>query len=213
MIYDRVLDELGAAVVHGGFGTAPVSIDDLVARTGASRSIVREAVRVLVGLGLLRARRRVGVLALAPSEWDVLDPRVIGWRLSGPDLRAVLDELRALRRAVEPAAAAAAAAADGDAAGLEALLASADHLATAAGAADATAFLQADRALHRAVLDRSGNTLFRRLHGVVERALDERAGIGPDEHDVRLHGALARAVADGDPAAARATMQEIVDRT
>ncbi|WP_439689871.1 FadR/GntR family transcriptional regulator [Curtobacterium sp. SP.BCp] len=213
MIYDRVLDDLGSAVVHGAFGTDPVSIDDLVVRTGASRSIVREAVRVLVGVGLLRARRRVGVVALPAAEWDVLDPRVVGWRLTGPDRQVALHELRALRRAVEPAAAAAAASATGDADGLEALLASADRLAAAAGPDDAATFLQADRDLHRRVLDRSGNALFRRLHGVVERALDERVGIGPDAHDVRLHGALARAVADGDPAAARAAMQEIVDRT
>ncbi|KTR08798.1 FadR/GntR family transcriptional regulator [Curtobacterium luteum] len=213
MIYDRVLDELGAAVVHGTFGTDPVSIDDLVVRTGASRSIVREAVRVLAGVGLLRARRRVGVVALPAVEWDVLDPRVVGWRLSGPDRQVALDELRALRRAVEPAAAAAAASATGDDDGLEALLASADRLAAATGPDDAATFLQADRDLHRRVLDRSGNALFRRLHGVVERALDERAGIRPDAHDVGLHGALARAVADGDTTAARAAMQEIVDRT
>ncbi|MGL3200095.1 MULTISPECIES: FCD domain-containing protein [Curtobacterium] len=213
MIYDRVLDELGSAVVHGTFGTESVSIEDLVVRTGASRSIVREAVRVLVGAGLLRARRRVGIVALSADEWDVLDPRVVGWRLTGPDRQAALDELRALRRAVEPAAAAAAAAVRGDVAGLEALLASADRLAAATGPDAAATFLQADRDLHRRVLDRSGNALFRRLHGVVERALDERAGIGPDAHDVRLHVALARAVADGDPTAARSAMQEIVDRT
>lgn len=213
MIYDRVLDELGAAVVHGTFCTDPVSIDELVVRTGASRSIVREAVRVLAGVGLLRARRRVGVVALPAGEWDVLDPRVVGWRLSGPDRQVALRELRALRRAVEPAAAAAAASATGDDDGLEALLASADRLAAATGPDDAATFLQADRDLHRRVLDRSGNALFRRLHGVVERALDERAGIRPDAHDVGLHCALARAVADGDTTAARAAMQEIVDRT
>ena len=216
MIFDRVLDELGTAVTGGTLEPGhTVSIDGLVGRTQASRSIVREAVRVLVGLGLLAARRRVGVTVQPETEWDVLDPRVIGWRLAGPDRAAALADLRALRRAVEPAAAAAAAervsarATDGR----EALLAAAERLTTATGPGDAATFLQADRDLHRAVLDLSGNTLFVRLGRVLGRALDERAGIGPDAHDVRLHVDLVRAVVAGDARGAAAAMQEIVDRT
>lgn len=216
MIFDRVLDGLGTAVVDGTLPAGHTeSIDGFVGRTGASRSIVREAVRVLVGLGLLSAGRRVGLRVLPVTEWDVLDPRVIGWRLAGPDREAALVELRALRRAVEPAAAAAAAQRASDAScgdGPEALLAAADRLASAAGAGDAVTFLQADRDLHRLVLALSGNAMYGRLHRVVGRALDERAGIGPDAHDVRLHADLARAVVDGDPAGAAAAMCEIIDR-
>ncbi|WP_420369528.1 FadR/GntR family transcriptional regulator [Curtobacterium sp. L1-20] len=216
MIYDRVLDELGRAVVDGTHpvGTAR-STDDLVARTGASRSVVREAVRVLAGLGLVTARRRVGVRAAPPEEWDTTDPLVIGWRLAGPDRLRALDELRALRRAIEPQAAAAAAERASDATGRdgrEALLAAADRLATAAGAGDAATFLQADRQVHRSVLALSGNAVFVRLGRVVARALDERADVPPDVHDVGLHVRLADAVVRGDADAAAATMTEIVDR-
>ncbi len=214
--FDRVLDELGAAVVTGAHPAwERRSIDQLVERTGASRSIVREAVRVLVGLGLLTARRRVGVVAVPIGMWDVSDPRVVGWRLAGPDRDQVLAELRALRRAIEPAAAAAAAERASDAScrdRLEALLAAADRLAAATGPDDAAAFLQADRELHRRILGMSGNALFRHLGGVVDRALDERAGIGPDLHDIGLHVAVARAIAAGDASAASAAMREIIDR-
>lgn len=214
--FDRVLDELGAAVVTGAHPAwERRSIDQLVERTGASRSIVREAVRVLVGLGLLTARRRVGVVAVPIGMWDVSDPRVVGWRLAGPDRDQVLDELRALRRAIEPAAAAAAAERASDAScqdRLEALLAAADRLAAATGPDDAAAFLQADRELHRRILAMSGNALFRHLGGVVDRALDERAGIGPDLHDIGLHVTVARAIAAGDASAASAAMREIIDR-
>ncbi|WP_144715437.1 FadR/GntR family transcriptional regulator [Curtobacterium pusillum] len=223
MIFDRVLDELGAAIVDRTLPPGHTeSIDGFVARTGASRSIVREAVRVLVGLGLLSAGRRVGLRVLPEASWDVLDPRVIGWRTAGPDREVALAELRALRRAVEPAAAAAAAARVADAprapdgpsvAGLEALLAVADRLATATGPDDAATFLQSDRDLHRLVLELSGNAMYRRLHRVVARALDERAGIGPDAHDVGLHVALVRAVANGQPDAAADAMREIITRT
>jgi DNA-binding FadR family transcriptional regulator len=214
--FDRVLDELGTAIVDRTLPTGTVrSIDELVARTGASRSIVREAVRVLVGLGLTDARRRVGVTVRPAADWDVTDPLVIGWRLDGPERQRALAELRALRRALEPHAAAVAAERWSDpeaAAGREALLAAADRLASASVAGPAT-WAEADRALHRAVLDLSGNAVFVRLGRVVDRVLDERAAIGPDALDVALHGEVARAVADGDADTASRAMTEIVSRT
>ncbi|MGG7308555.1 FadR/GntR family transcriptional regulator [Curtobacterium sp. AB451] len=217
MIFDRVLDGLGSAIVDGSLPPGHRdSIDGFVSRTGSSRSIVREAVRVLVGLGLLSAGRRVGLRVLPASEWDVLDPRVVGWRLAGPAREVTLAELRALRRAVEPAAARAAAGRASDAsqrASQEALLAAADRLAAATGPDDAATFLQADREVHRLVLELSGNALYGRLHRVVARALDERAGIRPAVHDVGLHARLARAVVDGDPDGAGVVMTEIIDRT
>ncbi|MGN8048251.1 FadR/GntR family transcriptional regulator [Curtobacterium sp. 22159] len=225
MIFDRVLDGLGTAIVSGTLPTGHTeSIDGIVARTGASRSIVREAVRVLVGLGLLSAGRRVGLRVLPARDWDVLDPRVIGWRLAGPDRDIALLELRELRRAIEPAAAAAAAAAvaaaraahtDGASLprALEALLATTDRLATGAGAAPRrpAAWAEADQELHRLVFELSGNAVYGRLHRVVSRALDERAAIGPDPAAVDLHVAVARAVADGDPTAAADAMRAIID--
>ncbi|MDP4332269.1 FCD domain-containing protein [Curtobacterium sp. A7_M15] len=217
MIFERVLDGLGGAIVDGTLPTGHRdSIDGFVTRTGSSRSIVREAVRVLVGLGLLSAGRRVGLRVRPPSEWDVLDPRVVGWRLAGPDRGVVLGELRALRRAVEPVAAAAAAGRASDAshrADLEALLAAADRLAAATGRDDAAPFLQADREIHRLVLELSGNAMYARLHRVVARALDDRAGIRPGVHDVGLHVRLARAVASGDADGAARAMTAIIDRT
>lgn len=229
--FDRVRDELGTAIVTGELPAGHRdSIDGFVARTGASRSIVREAVRVLVGSGLLSARRRTGLVVHPAGAWDVTDPVVLGWQLAGPDRERVVAHLRALRRAVEPAAASAAAAAV--AAGvparrygpgsledvivrdpLEVLLENATVMAAWTDADDAATFLQADRALHRTVLALSGNAFFIRLGGLTERALDDRASIRPDLHDVGLHVRLAHAVADGEPVTAASAMTEIIDRT
>lgn len=215
--YDRVLDAIGTAVVSGEFARGSRrSTDELVAWTGASRSIVREAVRVLVSLGLLHAGRRVGITVLGAVEWDVLDPRVVRWRLQGPDRERASAELRELRAAVEPLAAAAAArraSLDECAAGREALLATADELAAAATQDRRLDFTSADVRFHTRVLDLSGNVLYRRLHRVVGEALRERGSIRPDRHDVGLHLALARAVAAGDADGAADTMREIVHRT
>ncbi|MCL9665705.1 FCD domain-containing protein [Curtobacterium albidum] len=215
--FDRVLDGIGAAVVGGTFAPGSRrSTDDLVAWSGASRSIVREAVRVLAALGMLRARPRVGVVVAHPTDWDVLDPRVVRWRLQGPDAAQVAVELRELRAAVEPAAAAAAARRalrDECAAGREALLATADELASAAADDRRLDFTIADVRLHSLVLELSGNALYRRLHHVVGETLRERGGIRPDRHDVGLHSTLVQAVVEGRPDEAAAVMREIVRRT
>src|SRR5699024_9866157 len=160
------------------------------------------------------------------------DPLVIRWRLAGPDARTQIDELRALRLAIEPAAAAAAArtvrqgraptpAADGpDRASepLRALHAAAAELSRAALDPDPTVFLAADRDLHAAGLALSGNAMFARLRTVIDehlrdRALRERVGLPPEPHDLALHQQVARAIGDGDPSAAASAMSEILERT
>ena len=101
-----VLDKLGQEIVSG---TLPVDsvvrIDQLDERFGVSRSVVREAVRVLSSMGLVETRRRLGVRVLPRSQWNVFDPRVIRWRLDGPDREDQLVSLGELRRGFEPVAA------------------------------------------------------------------------------------------------------------
>ena len=206
--FDRVLDDVGSAIVHGTLG-ATTTVDGLVERTGASRSIVREATRVLGSLGLLSAGRRVGLRIRDRADWDVLDPLVIRWRLTGPDRAVQLDELRALRRAVEPEAARAAAR-GGDHA--EEVRAVADAIRASSPDRPGT-WAAADHDLHALVLRRSGNAMFRRLGAVVDEALAERRAVPPDPQDVALHVAVAEAVAAGDSEAAADAMRRIVDRT
>lgn len=209
-------DRLGTDIVGGVLAEGAVmTIEELERRTGTSRSIVREATRVLVSLGMLLATQRVGVRVLPESDWNVFDPQVIRWRLRS-DARALqLRELFELRLAVEPEAARLAARRR-DPAQAAALLEAADRL----GGSDTNSehFLDADLDFHRLVLTASDNTTFVRLGAVIdealrERAIVDRAHIAPDEHDLRLHVSVARAIdrADGDSAAT--AMREIVART
>ncbi|WP_432542922.1 FadR/GntR family transcriptional regulator [Kineococcus sp. SYSU DK002] len=205
--FRRVLDEIGAAVVDGEFAEGSrTSVEALVDRTLASRSIVREATRVLASLGLLSASPRVGLVVQPASAWNLLDPQVVRWRLAGPGREQQLRELRELRAALEPAAARAAATRATPAARAR-LRELAHRLAPTA------AFADLDAELHDLVLRSSGNALFVHLANVVALAVHDRAGVDPVPHDVRLHAALARAVADADADAADAAVREIVART
>ncbi|CAM5510214.1 GntR family transcriptional regulator OS=Streptomyces glaucescens OX=1907 GN=SGLAU_07345 PE=4 SV=1 [Streptomyces glaucescens] len=79
--------------------------DELAQRFDVSRSVMREAVRVLESMHLVESRRRVGVTVRPKAEWNVYDPQVIRWRLAGADRPHQLRSLTVLRSAIEPVAA------------------------------------------------------------------------------------------------------------
>lgn len=213
--YARVLDAMGAAIVGGELRPGDVeTVERIERRTGASRSVVREAVRVLVNLGLMRASRRVGLTVQDREHWNVLDPQLVRWRMAGNDRRDQLRELRDLRRAIEPEAAKLAATRRNNR--------DADELVTAArrleSAGNPELFLEVDAQLHHTLLRASGNSMFVRLQEVVSEALRQRALgpppiVEPSVHDIALHLRVAQAVADADPYTAAAAMREIIERT
>ncbi|WP_191284285.1 FadR/GntR family transcriptional regulator [Pseudolysinimonas yzui] len=210
-----MLNELGSAILSGEMDEGHrETVDSLVWKTGASRSVVREATRVLVSLGLLKAGRRVGLRVLGHHEWNTLHPRVVRWRLASPDRARQLSELRDLRHAVEPEAARLAALRRGDGQ-VTALLRATAELGDARD--DPERFLHADRKVHGLVLASSGNLMFARLQGVVDEALRDRA-FGPNavaevaHHDLTLHYLLVEAIKDQDAPRAHATSREIVER-
>ncbi|PJJ73136.1 DNA-binding FadR family transcriptional regulator [Diaminobutyricimonas aerilata] len=213
--FERALDELGSAIVRGELAAGhATTVEELERRTGCSRGVVRETTRVLVSLGMLSARRRVGLRVLPDTDWDVLDPHVIRWRLAADPTR-VRRELADLRGAIEPLAARLAAT-ERTEAQAGALQAAAEALAGAGG--DAARFLDADRDFHDVLLIASGNPFSVRLGAVVhaalrERAEHERAGLAPDAEDVALHTRVAEAVRDRDAGAAESAMRALVMRT
>lgn len=214
--FRRVLDLLGAGIVDGSLAAgASDTVDAIVARTGASRPVVREATRVLVALGMLSAGRRVGLRVRPRADWDLLDPQLIRWRLASGDRAAQLEELLGLRLAVEPEAARRASVrrTDADVAALREATAA---LADATRARDRDAFLAADSRLHGVLLAAAGNAMLVRLGAVIDEALRERTPAGRMHWscaaaDVAEHEALVAAVAAGDAAEAEAVMRRIVD--
>ena len=58
-----VANAVGARIVGGEFRPGDsMRLDELEAEFGVSRSVSREAVKILESLGLVRSRRRVGVI-------------------------------------------------------------------------------------------------------------------------------------------------------
>jgi DNA-binding FadR family transcriptional regulator len=214
-LHASVLDALGRQVVSGELPSGTVlRIDQLDERYGVSRSVVREAVRVLDSMGLVEARKRIGVRVLPSTSWNVFDPRVIRWRLDGPGREEQLLSLGELRRGVEPVAAELAAAhASPDQCGV--LVGAVMAMAVHAKSGDLEAYLEADQLFHATLLSASGNEMLAALSGVVGEVLAGRTHHDlmpstPNPVAVRLHGDVAEAVQSGDGAAASAAMQAII---
>lgn len=213
-LHARVLDSLGPAITCGAYPPGSVlRTDELAQRFEVSRSVIREAVRVLESMHLVESRRRVGVTVRASEEWNLYDPQVIRWRLAGTDRSRQLRSLTVLRSAVEPVAA-----------GLAARRASAEECARLTEAAlgmvatsrgqQLEAYLVHDVAFHRIVLRASGNEMFARLGDVVAEILTGRTEHqvmfeDPDPPAVTLHVQVAEAVRMRDEARAEALTREI----
>ena len=106
-LHGNLLAALGAGIVSGEYAPGHVlTLEGVSAAHGVSRSVAREAIRVLESMGMVASRRRVGITIQPPEQWNVFDPRLIRWRLESGDRAAQLVSLSELRRGFEPAAAA-----------------------------------------------------------------------------------------------------------
>ena len=103
---------LGLAIVSGQWApgsTLPFE-QELADHYSVSRTALRDAVKVLAGKGLVRSARRYGTRVCDRSEWNMLDPDVVAWRLADRDSYVhFLREISDLRMLIEPGAAALAA--------------------------------------------------------------------------------------------------------
>lgn len=109
---DKVAADLGMKIVRETFpaGSALPTEPELARDYNVGRNAVREAVRTLVGKGLITTERRAGTIVQPKPNWSVLDPDVMDWMLSGEKTRSLLiRELTELRFIIEPEAAALAA--------------------------------------------------------------------------------------------------------
>ena len=215
-LHGNLLTALGTAIVSGKYSPGQVlTLDGVSAEYGLSRSVAREAIRVLESMGMVASRRRVGITIQPSENWNVFDPWLIRWRLESGDRTAQLVSLSELRRGFEPAAAALAAR-RADPHQCRIMAAAVSDMVMHGRSGDLDAYLIADKIFHHTLLEASGNEMFRALNGVVAEVLTGRTHHGmmpetPNPKAIELHDEVARAIRLGDEAAAERAMRAIID--
>ncbi|MBZ2199641.1 FadR/GntR family transcriptional regulator [Occultella gossypii] len=208
-MYEHMVDVLGSRIVSGELAPLEVmSLAGLEQEFGVSRTVAREAMRALQSLGMITARRRVGLIVSPAADWNVLDPQVIRWNLLGEGRDAQLLALMDLRIAIEPTATRLAAQHATDA--QRALLLDLVNQLSAigdAGRGDSVEYLRVDVEFHVTLLRASGNPMLLALEPAVTEVLIGRAHLGltpahPNPLALACHVSAARAVSEGSAQAA-----------
>jgi DNA-binding FadR family transcriptional regulator len=214
-LHAHLLDTLGLAFASGQYPSGTVlRLDELTTKYGVSRTVGREAVRVLEALRMVRSRPKIGMIVRPMSDWNLFDPQLIRWRLASGDRRELLRQLSELRAAVEPVAAALAAA-NATAEQRAELVRLAGDMRREAIDGHLAAFVAADVAFHRLVFVASSNGLFVHVGDVTAQVLHGRAELQLMPADLQTtaldwHDQVAEAVSTGDSVEAERVSRCIV---
>lgn len=214
--HDTIARTLGQEILRGihapGANLPPEA--ELLSRFGASRTVLREAMKTLSAKGLVVLKTRVGTRVLNSSNWNFFDAELLAWSAEmGVDaqLRRSLTEIR---RAVEPAAAA-----------LAAQRRSRAEIARlrdcvrrmARSGENRQDFAKADLEFHLMIGVASGNPMMRSMAAVIEAALvasfQQNMPLAGDDlaETSQAHDAIVDGIEARDAAAASAAMLRVID--
>lgn len=214
----RIAEEIGAAIVAGRYAPDELVPGEIALgrRYGASRTVVREALKLLSAKGLIASRKRSGTRARPRESWNMLDADVLTWRLrDGKAEPKFVSDLLDVRAVVEPAAAAMAARSHTKKSlkPIEEAFAEMERTAH-----DRIAFADPDRRFHKAILVATGNDFMVAFAALTETALGAFVRIasrhpGAPGPSVPLHRAVLEAIRRRDAEGAHSAMTALLDRT
>lgn len=208
-----MLDTLGKAIVVGRYDQRPFPTEAEIARAhGVSRSVTREAVKMLTAKGLVSAKPRQGTQVQPFMAWNLFDPDVLRWLLERKFSVELLWHFTQLRRAIEPEAAALAARFH-DEATLTAIWSNLARMEAAERGEEDP--LEADIAFHLAILNASKNPFYAQFRNVVSTALTTSIRftnkIKGHTANIAEHAAVADAIAARDADRARAALAHLIE--
>jgi DNA-binding FadR family transcriptional regulator len=211
-LHGELVHDVGVRIVRGELEPGD-SLAGEWDEQDVSRTVVREAVKVLAAKGLVVSRPKTGTHVRERLYWHMLDPDVLTWRLeTEPDDNFYVTLLET-RRLIEPAVAALAAtrASDDEVAELESAFARMSESA----ASDLQAYVDADIHFHEGILAGCHNELLTHigstLRGVFRASFTRTQGIA--QQTLPLHEAVLDGIRDGNAEAAAAAMRGLIETT
>ncbi len=211
---NQIARELGRRIVAGNYKQGMLIEDEaaLARRFQVSRSVIRDAVKILVGKGLLTVSRGIGTRVRERTRWGLLDDDVLAWHQSAPPSPDFLRQLMDLRLIIEPKAARWAAE-RGSEDGHRAIETAQRRMEDEKGSIED--FIFADANFHRSVLRAAQNELLMAMEGMLFSALlgsIRLTNSDPRENETSIpfHRAVMTAIVARNGAEAEATMEELL---
>lgn len=217
-LHGEVVYTIGRRIVSGELkpGDPLPPEEELTADFAASRTVLREAVRVLAAKGLVEARPKTGTRVRSREAWNVLDPDVLSWRVGDDHDPQLYTEMTEVRLAIEPIATRLAATrmTDDELSAVEEA-----YLAMEEGVTDQDAYLAADLQFHDRILVGCHNELLTHLGVVLHAVLQNTFELTTRPRTSRkralplhraIHEGLAARDEDRAEAAARALIADTI---
>jgi DNA-binding FadR family transcriptional regulator len=208
-------EKIGLLILRGDFapGVLLPNEAEWCKRLHMSRSVIREAVKMLNAKGLVSSRPKVGTRVEPRERWNLLDRDVLLWyaAASSRGRERLLVALQEMRRIFEPEAAALAAR-NRTEQELEAISIACRDMGTAK---TLEAFIEADVRFHLAVLAAAHNEFLVPFGMLVESALAAlfdyvTRKFGTLRHAQTLHEEIEKAIRMKRPQAARRAVQQLL---
>jgi GntR family transcriptional regulator, galactonate operon transcriptional repressor len=199
-LHGQIVEQIGVRIVGGAYAPgATLFADDLEQTFDVSKTVVREALKVLAAKGLVESRPKRGTVVQPRRMWSLLDGDVLRWQGSERPDFTFLEYVAEMRAIVEPSAARLAAQrrTEQDLEVMQRALA-----AMVAAHDEPEAVVAADVQFHRALLDSAHNELLSRMEVVLSAGM--QVPDWPVHHSkngsatVPMHQTLLDAVRAGD---------------
>ncbi|GAA4596523.1 FadR/GntR family transcriptional regulator [Planotetraspora phitsanulokensis] len=212
-VHGQVVEAIGRRIVTGVEGPgSTLDVEALEITYDVSKTVVREALKVLAAKGLVDARPKRGTFVRPRSEWSLLDPDLLRWQFEAPAGSGLLDDLYEVRIIVEPAGARLAAARRTEE-DVERLTATLAAISPESGAKE---IVEADLAFHRQLLEASHNELLIRMEYIIEIGLRARDLLvhaeGHQDDFLPPHQAVLDAVRAADADGAERAMRVLLEQ-
>ncbi len=210
-----LLETLGQSIVAGDFDERHFPTEaELAVKYAASRTVAREAVKMLSAKGLLSSRPRQGTKVEAVVNWNLLDPDVTRWMQERPFTARVYRDYTEVRLAIEPVAASLAAQ-RASKADIKIIRIALHTMSDEAQHHDLA--LLADIDFHVAILKASGNPFLIQLKELIHTALTISIGltnrIAGHTANIADHEAVLNAIERGDGLEAERAMRQILSES
>jgi len=210
----KVAKKLGTEIVTGKRppGSLLPGEIELAEELHVSRSVLREALRMLSARGLLKSKPKAGTRVRDRQDWSILDPTLLEWMFDSIPPPDFVRDLFELRMIVEPAASE-----------LAARKRTARQLSIMGHALevmaekklDSAEGQEADQQFHATILDATDNMLLINLSATIGAAVRwttffKARSSNKLRDPIQEHRDLFQAIANGDAEAARATSATLI---